>query len=235
MSDIDEWNRHVDAKAPYPAILPLAERTVVRARVTVWDDGKGPTKDFPTPHAQPGDLGTVEHFAGVDDNWPTVRFWKTGTATCVTPAEVEAMHAQEPAGEHTCGADDKDPDETADAWKRAVDAVDTLAPPISKERILAFLEEHCDGYALDDDRDRKNCASKLAKWLRENDALRPLAQAMAPTFAHVAAWLLTDETGCDGLIEVGGESHDLDADELAELTGVSRDLFESHFREDKPT
>jgi hypothetical protein len=40
-------------------------------------------------HAEPGEFGTVEHTE--PDNWPTVRFDRTGTATCVTPLEVEPV------------------------------------------------------------------------------------------------------------------------------------------------
>ena len=125
------------------------------------------------------------------------------------------------------------PDETADAWKRAVDAVDTLAPAISAARIETFLKIYS-SRCLDNVTERKIVASALAEWLAGNDPVRPLAKSMAPVFATVAAWVLTDEPGID-LIEVACESHGLDADELSELTGVDRELFRERYEGDKPT
>lgn len=63
----------------------------VRALRQITEDGTvpgDPTAEFPKGryiHAEEGDVGTVE---GVDDNTPTVRFDRTGTATIVGEDEV---------------------------------------------------------------------------------------------------------------------------------------------------
>ena len=71
-----------------PAINPgsfLQEGQRVRAKTQVLDL---PGQPDPGPiHAEPGELGTVVHTE--PGFWPTVRFDRTGTATCVTPQEVE--------------------------------------------------------------------------------------------------------------------------------------------------
>lgn len=63
----------------------LQEGQRVRAKVRVFDL---PGQPDPGPiHAEPGELGMVVHTE--PGFWPTVRFDRTGTATCVTPQEVE--------------------------------------------------------------------------------------------------------------------------------------------------
>lgn len=67
------------------AFLNLGER--VRAKTRVFDL---PDTSNPGPvHAEAGELGTVEHTE--PGCWPTVRFDRTGTATCVTDEEVEKI------------------------------------------------------------------------------------------------------------------------------------------------
>lgn len=73
-------------KSPYynqpEKFCSLGQR--VRAKIRVYDcpgeEDQGPI------HAEPGDLGTVVHVE--EGFWPTVRFDRTGTATCVTDEEV---------------------------------------------------------------------------------------------------------------------------------------------------
>lgn len=57
------------------------------AKVTIYDL---PGNANPGPiHAEPGELGTVVHVE--PGFWPTVTFDRTGTSTCVTDQEVEAV------------------------------------------------------------------------------------------------------------------------------------------------
>ena len=75
-------------KSPYfdqpHKFLRLGQR--VRAKITVEEEGPG-TDSF--VHAVPGEEGVC---VGVDEGfWPTVRFDRTGTATCVTDEEVVAL------------------------------------------------------------------------------------------------------------------------------------------------
>ncbi|HVE14330.1 MAG TPA: hypothetical protein VNI01_13100 [Elusimicrobiota bacterium] len=59
----------------------------VRAKVRVYDLPGNPD---PGPiHAEPGEMGTVVHTE--EGFWPTARFDRTGTATCVTSDEVEVV------------------------------------------------------------------------------------------------------------------------------------------------
>ena len=69
----------------------------VRARIRVLEEGPNssydPNAKSCTPgwlHAEPGELGTVVH-ADPPQVWPTVRFDRTGTATCVIDEEVERV------------------------------------------------------------------------------------------------------------------------------------------------
>lgn len=65
--------------------LKLGQR--VRAKFRIWDlPGNEP--DWGWVSAEEGDEGVV---VGVDDNWPTVRFERTGYATCVTDFEVDPI------------------------------------------------------------------------------------------------------------------------------------------------
>lgn len=65
----------------------LTEGQRVRAIATVFDL---PGNTDPGPiHAEVGELGTVIHVE--PDFWPTVRFDRTGTCTCVTDFEVEPI------------------------------------------------------------------------------------------------------------------------------------------------
>lgn len=65
--------------------LKLGQR--VRAKLTVYDL---PGTDSPGPmHALVGEEGVVVHVQ--TGHWPTVRFDRTGSSTCVTDFEVEAM------------------------------------------------------------------------------------------------------------------------------------------------
>lgn len=77
---------------------PYKEGTRVKALKNITESGKTPgckdaiflEEDY--IHALKGEMGTVE---GVDDNTPTVRFDKTGTATIVGPdeiVEVKSIH-----------------------------------------------------------------------------------------------------------------------------------------------
>ena len=104
-------------------------------------------------------------------------------------------------------------------WAHAVKAVGVLAPPLSAARIEDFLEAQCSSRCLDNVTERKIVASQLAEWIAANDPVRPLAEAMAPTFAHVVAFCMTPDPFLD-VIEVGCESHSLDGDTVAELTGI---------------
>jgi hypothetical protein len=76
-----------DGAGKYPYEVGLK----VRALRQITEDGTvpgDPTAEFPRGryiHAEEGDVGTVE---GVDDNTPTVRFERTGTATIVGEDEV---------------------------------------------------------------------------------------------------------------------------------------------------
>lgn len=78
-----------DFTIPMPskrAFLKLGDR--VRAKRRVFDL---PGKDNPGPiHAEPGEEGVVVHTEF--GSWPTVRFDKTNTATCVTDSEVEKIN-----------------------------------------------------------------------------------------------------------------------------------------------
>lgn len=68
--------------------LKLDQR--VRAIIRVYDlptkDGQG---DQGPIHAEPGEEGVVVHVE--KGYWPTVTFDRTGTSTCVTDIEVEAL------------------------------------------------------------------------------------------------------------------------------------------------
>jgi hypothetical protein len=65
----------------------LKEGQRVRALIRVYDlpgnDDQGPIR------AEPGEEGVVEFVE--EGYWPTVRFDRTGCATCVTDEEVEAL------------------------------------------------------------------------------------------------------------------------------------------------
>ena len=65
----------------------LKEGQRVRAKIDVYDLPETPK---PGPlHATSGELGTVVHTE--PGFWPTVRFDRSGTATCVTHEEVEKV------------------------------------------------------------------------------------------------------------------------------------------------
>lgn len=58
----------------------------VKALIKVWDGGPD-SGDF--LHAEAGELGTVVHVE--PGFWPTVRFDRSGTSTCVSDFEVEPV------------------------------------------------------------------------------------------------------------------------------------------------
>lgn len=59
----------------------------VKAVVSITE--KRGSADHVAYHAQPGEFGTVVHVE--KGFWPTVKFERTGTMTCVTPLEVELL------------------------------------------------------------------------------------------------------------------------------------------------
>lgn len=67
----------------------------VKAIIQITENGKLPGDPSARPldsgwiHAEPGDLGTVVHWH--DGVWPTVKFDRTNTATCVTDKEIELV------------------------------------------------------------------------------------------------------------------------------------------------
>lgn len=80
--------------------LKLDQR--VRAKVRVYDlptlDGQG---DQGPVHAEPGEEGVVVHVE--KGYWPTVRFDRTRTASCVTDFEVEALEHTSACPHEPCG------------------------------------------------------------------------------------------------------------------------------------
>lgn len=77
-----------DFTVPSPLIFFLEEGTRVRAKMRIYDL---PGTADPGPiRAESGDLGTVEHVE--EGVLPTVRFDRTGGATCVTHEEVEEFN-----------------------------------------------------------------------------------------------------------------------------------------------
>ena len=80
------WNIKDDPFYTHPEdFLQLGQR--VRARIRVYDLPGNPD---PGPiHAEPGEEGVVVHVQ--KGCWPTVTFNRTGTSTCVVPAEVEGL------------------------------------------------------------------------------------------------------------------------------------------------
>lgn len=90
------WDFTVPMERAHTAFLQLNDR--VRAKTQVFDLPGNP--DPGCIHAEPGELGTVVHVQ--IDHWPTVRFDRTGTATCVTDAEVEKI--DEPGGDRASTA-----------------------------------------------------------------------------------------------------------------------------------
>lgn len=80
--------------------LKLGQR--VRAKGRVYDlptlDGQG---DQGMVHAEPGEEGVAVHVqVGC---WPTVTFDRTGTSTCVTDSEVEALDHTSSCPHEPCG------------------------------------------------------------------------------------------------------------------------------------
>ena len=64
-----------------------AEGNLVRAKITVYD--LPGNKDPGVIHAEPGELGIVVHKE--EGDWPTIKFFRTGTYTMATDEEVEVI------------------------------------------------------------------------------------------------------------------------------------------------
>jgi hypothetical protein len=67
--------------------LKLGQR--VRAKFRIWDTPDRSGSDWGWVSAETGEEGVVVHVE--KGYWPTVRFDKTGCATCVTDFEVEPL------------------------------------------------------------------------------------------------------------------------------------------------